>query len=158
MNETETTNKCRVCYRDIPEGTSKQYGASMYYQDPFTCSTACYNKDWLRTQPVGSGWMPLVWKAYNKLNNLYGKDEWRVAQIKEKFGGLRFYFDPPRDEDGAPKDDSRDAWEIVGAIEDESFKTCEWCGEPGEQRTGGWILTLCDGCCGERGKKRKEYS
>jgi len=28
--------------------------------------------------------------------------------------------------------------------------TCEQCGAPGEERGGGWIVTLCDTHAGER--------
>lgn len=58
----------------------------------------------------------------------------RVRQIKEKFGGLRFYCDGGDDYiDGA----------IVMA-EMWAANTCEKCGEVGTRRAGGWIRTLCD--------------
>lgn len=59
-----------------------------------------------------------------------------AAQVKEKFGGLRFYADNTDDF-------------IQGAIsmaESLSYRTCETCGVPGSKRSGGWIRTLCDGC------------
>jgi hypothetical protein len=57
-----------------------------------------------------------------------------AAQVKEKFGGLRFYMH------------NTDEW-IDGAIslaESLSRRTCEVCGARGEQRGGGWIRTLCE--------------
>lgn len=60
----------------------------------------------------------------------------RAVQVKEKFGGLRFYIGS-----GSP--------EIYGMIrmaEAMSFRTCEDCGNPGQTRPGGWIRTLCDLC------------
>lgn len=57
-----------------------------------------------------------------------------VRQIKEKFGGLRYYID------------GGDEY-IAGMIdfaEYMSVKICEECGAPGRQRSGGWIRTLCD--------------
>ena len=56
------------------------------------------------------------------------------AQVKEKFGGLRFYM-------------TASALEMEGAItmaENMSLHICEECGKPGQRRSGGYILTLCD--------------
>lgn len=57
-----------------------------------------------------------------------------AAQIKEKFGGLRFYYD------GGDEFVSS----LVSSAEHLSYKTCEVCGNVGEVRDGGWIKTLCD--------------
>jgi hypothetical protein len=57
-----------------------------------------------------------------------------AVQVKEKFGGLRFYYD------------GGDA-EISGMVrmaESWADHTCEKCGNKGERRSGGWIRTLCD--------------
>ena len=57
-----------------------------------------------------------------------------AAQVKEKFGGLRFYID------------GGDDW-VYGAIsmaESMSYRTCEVCGAPGKTRGGAWIRTTCD--------------
>lgn len=64
-----------------------------------------------------------------------------AAQVKEKFGGLRFYCD------------NTDEY-IQGAItlaESMSYRTCEVCGVAGTKRSGGWVRTLCD-ACEQRGK------
>ncbi len=56
-----------------------------------------------------------------------------AAQVKEKFGGLRFYVD------------GGDHY-IYGAIqmaENMSFRVCEECGAPGKTEGPGWIRTLC---------------
>jgi hypothetical protein len=57
-----------------------------------------------------------------------------VAQIKEKFGGLRFYYDG-----GDAVIDG-----MVRMAESWAAHSCEKCGKPGTQRSGGWIRTLCD--------------
>lgn len=57
-----------------------------------------------------------------------------VEQIKEKFGGLRFYINGG--------DDKIDG--MVRMAESWASKTCEVCGKPGKIRAGGWIKTLCD--------------
>ena len=66
-----------------------------------------------------------------------------AVQVKEKFGGLRFYVN---------NDDDY----IRGAIsmaESMSYRTCEVCGNAGNSRGGGWIRTLCDGCHANVGKR-----
>ena len=57
-----------------------------------------------------------------------------MAQIKEKFGGLRFYYDG-----GDAVVDG-----MVRMAESWAARSCEKCGKPGERRGGGWIRTLCD--------------
>jgi hypothetical protein len=57
-----------------------------------------------------------------------------ALQVKEKFGGLRFYVHGGNEY-------------ILGMIrmtERLSMATCEVCGNPGLRRSGNWILTLCD--------------
>lgn len=57
-----------------------------------------------------------------------------VAQIKEKFGGLRFYYDGGDDEVSG----------MVRMAESWADHSCEECGGIGTRRSGGWIRTLCD--------------
>jgi hypothetical protein len=61
--------------------------------------------------------------------------EWiRIEQIKEKFGGLRFYYQGGDDHISG----------MVTMAEIWAGRTCEKCGNKGERRGGGWIRTLCD--------------
>ena len=64
----------------------------------------------------------------------------RVAQIKEKMGGLRFYVN------GLISDQMQS--QILQAEEDEgeSYRTCERCGAVGKLRDGSWKHTYCDRC------------
>jgi hypothetical protein len=57
-----------------------------------------------------------------------------VEQIKEKFGGLRFYY---QGSDGVVSG-------MVTMAEEWASHTCETCGNHGKRRSGGWIRTLCD--------------
>lgn len=57
-----------------------------------------------------------------------------VDQVKEKFGGLRFYY--------RGGDDVVDG--MVRMAESWAARTCETCGNPGTLRHGGWVRTLCD--------------
>jgi hypothetical protein len=87
-----------------------------------------------------SGWFPLIWDLSEKLEAEILKlpenkrEHCCASQVKEKFGGLRFYMTTETEKM------DRDISEAVG----KSFKTCEVCGLRGRERDGGWILTLCD--------------
>jgi hypothetical protein len=81
---------------------------------------------------VGPGWYEILKNLIDELIAA-GWDK-QICQIKEKFGGLRFYTNAMSDE----------CYEIVSKYEKLSYKICEKCGEPGELRQGGWISTLCD--------------
>ena len=57
-----------------------------------------------------------------------------AAQVKEKFGGLRFYVH-----------DSTDThYNYISFAENMSYRTCEDCGAVGKTYTDGWYTTLCD--------------
>ncbi len=61
-------------------------------------------------------------------------DQVVAVQVKEKFGGLRFYYEGG-DEHISGMVRMAESWASV---------TCEECGESGKMRNGGWIRTLCD--------------
>ena len=112
----------------------------------------------LRAIDHGIGWLPITAFLID-LAVLYGI---RVAQVKEKFGGLRFYYDPCFDEAGVVFAAAVDAAELLAA------RTCEDCGEDGytseplvdvlpvryqtmpkarlRAGAGRWWQTLCDAC------------
>jgi hypothetical protein len=80
-----------------------------------------------------SGWYPLLKDLIVDLIVL-GWDK-QICQVKEKFGGLRFYINEGSDEMHAR----------ISKAEDLSYQTCEVTGKPGQLRTDlGWIETLCD--------------
>jgi len=80
---------------------------------------------------VGDGWLELVKNLIEELIAA-GWDK-QICQVKEKFGGLRFYTNSLNDE----------CHEIVSKYEKLSYETCEVCENKGEQRGGRWIKTLC---------------
>lgn len=87
------------------------------------------------TSNVGRGWTPLVTRLVYDLLALGWNGT--VYQVKEKFGGLRFYIGT-----GSAAISAR-----IDAAEEESFKTCEDCGEPGTLHTErNWLRTLCSAC------------
>ena len=102
---------------------------------------------------VDAGWWPII---ESLCANIQSHIDWQnknhekhpivpqvvVEQIKEKFGGLRFYY-----QGGDEKIQG-----MVRMAEAWADHTCEVCGKPGERRDGGWIKTLCD----EHDTERKE--
>jgi hypothetical protein len=100
------------------------------------------------------GWFDIIWKLCEDLEKenkrmidemdpndktkiLLQKGElslFRVAQVKEKFGTLRFYTD--LSSDGMDK--------LIREAEKKSEVTCEVCGKPGGLMARGyWYKTLC---------------
>lgn len=118
---------------------------------------------------VGEGWWPIVEKLCGQID---AYTNWRnntresllkanpynhtipeavpqvtVEQIKEKFGGLRFYY--------TGGDDFIHG--LVTMAEIWAGASCEDCGAPGKQGGNGWISTLCPTHRAERDAKRAEY-
>ncbi len=93
-------------------------------------------------EDCGKGWYDLIDQlctALEKECNRTGAS-YKVGQVKEKFGGLRFYIDV----EAGHTDDN--LFDIEHEYENKSFKICENCGKPGTLRQGGWWRTLCDEC------------
>ena len=103
---------------------------------------------------VGPGWWPILESLcaniqhYSDCKEKQGNfiPQVTVEQIKEKFGGLRFYY--------IGGDDVVDG--MVRMAESWAEHACEECGKPGQSRRGGWIKTLCDEHDAERQARYKE--
>jgi len=87
---------------------------------------------------ISVGWYQLI---HDLLEDLILTDWDRdIRQVKEKFGGLRFYVGSVSDE----------VYDIISRYEKLSYETCETCGEAGELRQdcgwngSMWYMTLCD--------------
>jgi hypothetical protein len=82
------------------------------------------------------GWYPLVSRANRQLRSLW--PEYRVHQVKEKFGTLRFYAEFPQLNESATEVERNTVHGIFSAIiqqaEIESGRTCEVCAAPGRAR------------------------
>jgi len=83
----------------------------------------------------GNGWYNLINELCVNLESLNFKG--KVLQIKEKFGGLRFYCSSGLTEE---------QYKVILEAEEKSYTICECCGKPGKLRKGNniWIRTLCD--------------
>jgi hypothetical protein len=94
---------------------------------------------------VSQGWWPII---ETLCANIQSHTDWWnknretrpvveqvvVEQIKEKFGGLRFYYSGGDDTVAG----------MVRMAESWADIACEECGAAGTRRDGGWIRTLCD--------------
>lgn len=111
---------------------------------------------------VGKGWYPIL---ETLCSNIQSRIDWAneqkekysrgdgceqvvVEQIKEKFGGLRFYYQGGDDQiHGMVR--MAEAWASVA---------CEECGGIGTRRSGGWVRTLCDKHEAERQARIEEQA
>jgi hypothetical protein len=86
------------------------------------------------------GLFDILWRLCEDLEPLVSEFEkasggqFEILQVKEKFGGLRFYVNHKKDA----------IRQCILAAQEESFHTCEICGQPGQLRENGLIKTLCD--------------
>ena len=63
-------------------------------------------------------------------------DKYRITQIKDKYGGLRWY----------DFGNTKKGYEIIRKYEELSRKTCIDCGRPATKMSVGWINPYCDKC------------
>ena len=81
----------------------------------------------------GDGWFLILWRL---CRDIEGFGDVVATQVKEKYGGLRFYTH------GGTHVDDR-----IAQAEAESMQTCENCGRPGRVLNDrGWFVCACDEC------------
>lgn len=84
-------------------------------------------------------------------SRLFVEEEWQVeaTQVKEKFGGLRFYINGGDDH----------IYGMIWLAEVMSYGICEMCGttENVSPTKGGWVKNLCPKCKEERSIPTKSY-
>ena len=82
---------------------------------------------------VEDGWNQLIHDLVEELIQS-GWDK-KISQVKEKFGGLRFYIENGNIEFN----------KIISKYENLSYAICETCGKPGEiDKSKGWLKTVCE--------------
>ena len=89
----------------------------------------------------GQGWeclySPLISYIQNYNEGKPTDEQIQIVQIKEKFGGLRFYVNNATEELN----------DMINKAEDESYHVCEICGSRENiGYTQGYIQTLCHKC------------
>lgn len=98
--------------------------------------------DWLAG--IGKGWHSIVQSLIDDAN---AEPDCQILQVKEKFGGLRFYTSG-----ASPKLNK-----LIEAAEEASNSICEFCGNPGEHKDiGHWIKTSCETCLTQQKQIREE--
>lgn len=93
----------------------------------------------------GEGWTALVADLCQRINETLQQEpsaRFRVKQIKEKFGALRFYY---------ALQSSNETARAIDALVDEACERsehiCEQCGHEGNlTQRNGWLLTWCRKC------------
>ncbi len=93
---------------------------------------------------IGLGWENLLRELLQAIEDLLpAESDFKVDQIKEKFGGLRFYIFSQT----LPEKTLKRIRKLIDFTEGLSFVTCEVCGSRGyagtESSRYGWIKTLC---------------
>lgn len=68
--------------------------------------------------------------------------EYSLCQVKEKYGGLRWY------DNGVPDEIWNEYNAIIRKYEELSARTCCVCGAPATKISTGWISPFCDRCAG----------
>ena len=90
---------------------------------------------------VGQGWAKLIDRLFDAK-----PQDTVIIQVKEKFGGLRFYTDESTEE----------FQNLIDEAEEESYKTCQNCGTAGTLNTDRyWVVTLCTKCLLKRENNEK---
>jgi hypothetical protein len=97
------------------------------YYLPMSETCMCWGFD------CGDGWFDLIYKLSTNISKIDPTCE--AVQVKEKFGGLRFYISKGNNE----------LYELINNAEKESFKTCEICGNPGIlYNKDNWMIIRCE--------------
>ncbi len=121
----------QALFRDFPD---------LYEQHSWSCQRTCMCWGF----ECGDGWEPIIRKLSEELTRL--SPETRAEQVKEKYGGLRFYVNSATDAGEA----------AIRLAESQAEVTCEICGAPGEIRGVRWYSVRCNKC--EEKRREQEQS
>jgi hypothetical protein len=105
---------------------------------------------------IGKGWWPIIESLSANIQQHieFANSKEQVCpqvvveQVKEKFGGLRFYYEGGDEQIHG----------MVRMAEEWAGMSCEDCGAPGKRRGGGWVRTLCDKHEAERNARIEEQA
>lgn len=101
------------------------------FVDPYEASFDC-----------NIGWFPLIAQLHRKLK--YLDIDYKIFQIKQKFGGLRYYYSPSDNPHFNLAIMSSIMFDLVATAENKSFSICEICSKPGTKITKNYyIRTVC---------------
>jgi hypothetical protein len=143
MKEIQLSRIGEIMSPELDEKLCKAYPTVFAQRDlPPQKTCMCWGFD------CGDGWYKIIDKlsaVLEKINqNLKPDEQIQAIQVKEKFGGLRYYIN------FYPYEYNTELSAAVKHAEEESQKTCEGCGASGTLRcTNGWYKIRCDQCCKE---------
>ena len=108
-----------------------------------------YTHTWMDSMP--QGWRiafgdDLLEELDSILRKYNYQDSYYILQIKEKYGGLRWY------DSCICSEGYEDYRKCMDKYEQLSYKTCVICGKPAEYLTKGWIVPICGKCAEEKYK------
>jgi hypothetical protein len=96
-----------------------------------------YDYSYTEIDAMPQGWFKAFgMQMVEELSQALGENakNYRITQIKEKFGGLRWY------DAGCTKE----GYEVIRKYEGLSIITCIICGEPATKISDGWISPYCN--------------
>jgi hypothetical protein len=87
---------------------------------------------------IGDGWYNLFDLLCANMQNTIDVEpeipQIQAFRVKEKFGGLRFYY----------TGGNRKIWDVINQAEDKSIHICEECGKPGNINIKeNWLKCVC---------------
>lgn len=93
----------------------------------------------------GVGWLEILADLSKQISEKFPSVY--AVQVKEKFGGLRFYYQSDAEDFDAPQVDL-----LVKEAEARAWKTCERCGAESAETPvkNYWRKTLCPSCNSKR--------
>lgn len=111
-------------------------------------------QEYLAKRWTGEGWLPIIMELNKKLEAI--DPNYTIDQVKEKFGGLRYYYTTHmrRWENirllgrwgwASAQRRNEKMYKLVQEAERECWRTCEVCGatENVFVKGPGWIKTVC---------------
>lgn len=100
--------------------------------DRINAIAAKIDTGWVKTIDVDEGWYQIVVDMYDELSVL--DPDHKILQIKQKFGGIRYYFRTDKDEATRIKMNV-----VVSKYEKIALETCELTGKRGILMQKGFI-------------------
>ena len=100
-----------------------------------------YNYEYTELDAMPEGWRKafgeqMCQEIKDELIKASALEKYRIMQIKEKYGSLRWY----------DNFNTQKGYDIIHKYEEISARTCIQCGEPATRVTTGWIAPYCDKC------------
>lgn len=119
-----------------------------------------YDYSYTELYGLPDGWRKIALEFCEKLREILVEGNclnvYRIVQLKEKIGGIRWY------DNGAPAKNYDKYLEALRELEIASEKTCMWCGKSAKLlNLGGWLSVYCPTCFKRieiRNRERREWS